>query len=117
MMKKYSDFIMIFLFLSLLSACSDSDWHQVEGVSTKYPIKLMGEIEQVYQSRVNDGGFCHLDKIGVYVVDYQGDAPGALQNEGNRATNLEIVYHEDKAAWIAADDIYFKDDKTNFLIR
>ena len=112
MMKKYSDLIMIFLFLSLLSACSDSDWHQVEGVSTKYPIKLMGEIEQVYQSRVNDGGFCHLDKIGVYVVDYKGDAPGALQNEGNRATNLEIVYHEDKAAWIAADDIYFKDDKT-----
>lgn len=47
-------------------------------------ISLSGEIDQVTLSRVNDGGFCHNDVMGVYIVDYEGGSPGTLLDEGNR---------------------------------
>ena len=75
-------------------------------------ISLSGEIDQVTLSRVNDGGFCHNDVMGVYIVDYEGGSPGTLLDEGNRATNLQFTFDEANYKWNSAYDVFWKDGKT-----
>ena len=75
-------------------------------------ISLSGEIDQVTLSRVNDGGFCHNDVMGVYIVDYEGGSPGILLDEGNRATNLQFTFDEANYKWNSAYDVFWKDSKT-----
>lgn len=75
-------------------------------------ISLSGEIDQVTLSRVNDGGFCHNDVMGVYIVDYEGGTPGTLLDEGNRATNLQFTFDETNYKWNSAYDVFWKDSKT-----
>ena len=75
-------------------------------------ISLSGEIDQVTLSRINDGGFCHNDVMGVYIVDYEGGSPGTLLDEGNRATNLQFTFDEANNKWNSAYDVFWKDSKT-----
>lgn len=98
-------------FLCLLFACQKDDG-VMGGEDTRLPIDLSGEIDQVMLSRVNDGGFCDKDVIGVYIVDYEGGSPGELKLEGNRASNVQFTYNEASNKWSGAYDIYWKDSKT-----
>lgn len=98
-------------FLCLLFACQKDDG-VMGGEDTRLPIDLSGEIDQVMLSRVNDGGFCDKDVIGVYIVDYEGGKPGELKLEGNRASNVQFTYNEANNKWSGAYDIYWKDSKT-----
>ena len=52
-----------------LTACSDGlfDDSEVNGTDR---IQLMGEIDQLAVTRVNDNGFANGDVMGVYIVDY-----------------------------------------------
>ena len=85
---------------------------QVEESGRK-PIVFSGSISQEYATRANDSGFCNGDVVGVYVVDYDGETPGVLQNEGNRADNLRFTFDEAAYKWIPAYEIYWKDKKTH----
>ena len=98
-------------FLCLLFACRE-DEGVMGGEDPRLPIDLSGEIDQVMLSRVNDGGFCDQDVIGVYIVDYEGGNPGELALEGNRASNVQFTYNEANNKWSGAYDIYWKDTKT-----
>lgn len=106
--------------LSLLGAvsCSLSEMQiaPVEGDGELKPIVIAGRINQEYSTRANDEGFCNGDVVGVYVVDYNGDTPGVLQNNGNRADNLRFTFDEATYKWIPAYDIYWKDKKTHIDI-
>lgn len=75
-------------------------------------IRLSGEIDQVALTRVNDNGFCNGDVMGVYIVDYEGNNPGILQNSGNRGDNVRHTFDEAAYKWNSAYDIYWKDSKT-----
>ena len=79
-------------------------------------ITLSGEIEQVAVTRVNDNGFCDGDAMGVYIVDYQGDTPGTLQNKGNRGNNVKHTFDEAAYKWNSAYDVYWKDEHTHIDI-
>lgn len=79
----------------------------------KKPIVISGNINQEYATRANDTGFCDGDVVGIYVVDYDGDTPGTLQNEGNRADNLRFTFDEAAYKWTPAYEIYWKDKKTH----
>ena len=79
----------------------------------KKPIVISGNINQEYATRANDTGFCDGDVVGIYVVDYDGDTPGTLQNEGNRADNLRFTFDEATYKWTPAYEIYWKDKKTH----
>lgn len=76
-------------------------------------ITLSGEITQIYQTRVNDAGFCDGDAVGIYIVDYDGSQAGNLLDAGNRADNVKHTFDEAAFKWIPAQDIYWKDDKTH----
>lgn len=87
-----------------------------EDGSTPTIIKLGGDIGQEYKTRVSDTGFCDGDKIGIYIVDYDGAQPGVLENKGNRADNVRFVFDEKSYHWVPAYDIYWKDKTTHIDI-
>lgn len=75
-------------------------------------IKLTGNIAQQNTTRAGENGFANGDKIGIYVVDYNGDEPGDLLSSGNRADNLRFTFDEPNWTWIPDHDIYYKDKTT-----
>lgn len=98
----------------VLMSCNDNEI--TEGVSRKQDsnvISLSGEIDQVAVTRVNDNGFCDGDIMGVYIVDYNGNTPGTLANNGNRGTNVPHTFDEAAYKWNSAYDVYWKDDRTH----
>ena len=76
-------------------------------------IELSGEIDQVAVTRVNDGGFCDGDGMGIYIVDYKAGTPGTLQQSGNRADNVCYTYDEANRKWNSDHDVYWKDFHTH----
>ena len=76
-------------------------------------IELSGEIDQVAVTRVNNGGFCDGDGMGIYIVDYKAGTPGTLQQSGNRADNVCYTYDEANRKWNSDYDVYWKDFHTH----
>lgn len=78
-------------------------------------IKISGHIEQEYISRVNDGGFCQDDQVGLFGVNYTDNntLAGELLDEGNQVDNARYTYDEANNQWVASGNIYYKDSKTN----
>lgn len=97
---------------TLIAGCSD-ELTEGGGANGNDRIELAGEIDQLMTTRVNDGGFCDGDVMGVYVVDYDGDTPGTLQDNGNRGNNVRHTYDEANYKWSSAYNIYWKDKHTH----
>ena len=97
----------------LLTSCYTSDDIIEPEMQASPKINLSGEISQVYQTRVNDAGFCDGDEVGIYVVDYNGSTAGELLDEGNRGDNVKHTFDEANFKWNGAYDLYFKDKRTN----
>ena len=113
-MKKQIKYLLglVVAVLTLFTACMEDDLGIREDLQASHKINLSGEITQVYQTRVNDDGFCDGDEIGVYIVDYDGTTAGELLDNNNRADNIKHTFDEASYKWNAARDIYWKDDKT-----
>ena len=98
----------------ILAACSDNTDSLDDGTTaSRMKIELTGNIEQVAVTRVNDNGFADGDVMGVYVVDYDGSAPGTLKTSGNRGDNVRHVFDAANNKWNAAYDVFWKDKHTH----
>lgn len=96
--------------LMATSACSSGEEEHVkdqEKPADPIPITLNCGITA--SSRATDYGYENQDKIGLYVVNYKGNAPGTLQSTGNHVDNIGFTYN---GTWEPDVDIYWKDDKT-----
>ena len=80
-----------------------------------FEINLEGTISQEYVTRVNNGGFCSGDQIGLYGVNYTNDnaTQGTLINSGNQVDNARYTYDENSGKWTSSGSIYYKDANTN----
>ncbi len=76
-----------------------------------YKLRIGGEISQQPATKVTTDGFCAGDEVGIYVVNYQGDAPGTLQASKNQADNVRFKCDE-SGKWVSDYDIYYKDNET-----
>ncbi len=99
--------------LCAMTSCMKDDSAIASDHAASRKISLSGEIQQVYQTRVNDAGFCDGDAVGIYIVDYNGSTAGELLDAGNRADNVKHIFDEAAYKWIPSYDIYWKDDKTH----
>ncbi len=117
-MRKHSYLAILAAALPILAACSISDpLIEAEGIDySRQPISLGGEIDQIYVTRASDGGFADKDRIGVYIVDYNGSEAGTLRSGGNRADNVKYTFDEASYKWIAERDIYWKNKDTHIDI-
>lgn len=76
-------------------------------------IRLSGNVTQSYQTKADAAGFADGDRIGVYVVDYNGNEAGELRKDGNRADNVWFEFNAGSGSWTSAHDIYWKDSHTH----
>ena len=116
MIRKYINFfiyIAITVCVVLCAGCADGLFSEDGTQHHTQRIELSGEIDQVAVTRVNDGGFCDGDGMGIYIVDYKADIPGTLQQSGNRADNVCYTYDEANCKWNSDNDVYWKDNHTH----
>ena len=72
MIRKYINFfiyIAITVCVVLCAGCADGLFCEDGTQHHTQRIELSGEIDQVAVTRVNDGGFCDGDGMGIYIVD------------------------------------------------
>ena len=77
-----------------------------------YKVQIYNEINQQPATKVTTDGFCTGDEVGVYLVNYDGQTPGALKVENNQADNVRFTFNEN-GDWVSDYDIYYKDNETN----
>ena len=82
---------------------------------SKIAINIDGSIAQVYTTRVDDGGFCDGDQIGIFGVNYtdNNSSAGELINSGNQVDNARYTFDEANWTWTSNGSIYYKDAETN----
>ena len=78
-------------------------------------IKIEGRISQTYTTRVNDGGFCDGDQIGLFGVNYTSNnlVAGSLLDKGNQVDNARYTFDEANWTWKSQGGVYYKDAETN----
>ena len=106
-------YIAITVCVVLCAGCADGLFGEDGTQHSTRRIELLGEIDQVAVTRVNDGGFCDGDGMGIYIVDYKAGTPGTLQQSGNRADNVCYTYDEVNRKWNSDYDVYWKDFHTH----
>ena len=106
-------YITITVCVMLCAGCADRLFSEDGTQHSTRRIELSGEIDQVAVTRVNDGGFCDGDGMGIYIVDYKADIPSTLQQSGNRADNVCYTYDEANCKWNSDQDVYWKDNHTH----
>jgi len=106
---------LFFLGLTALVGCTDMLEESQELNPQGVEIRIDGGIDQQYLSRVDDGGFCGGDQIGLYGVNYTADntVAGTLQDEGNQVNNVRYTYDEDNFKWTSSVSAYYKDVNTH----
>ena len=103
-----------FILIALLYACSGgSGSEDPEPTPEPTPEPVRKEIKMLFGvqdiARATDATFETGDKIGLYVVNYDGQQAGNLQNTGNHVNNMRFVYN---SSWTPDQAIYWKDDET-----
>lgn len=103
-----------FILIALLYACSGgAGSEEPEPTPEPTPEPVRKEIKMLFGvqdlARVTDATFESGDKIGLYVVNYDGQQAGDLQNTGNHVNNMRFVYN---FSWTPDQTVYWKDDET-----
>lgn len=113
MKHRYLHTLLALLTALAIASCATDTLPQSQEGGSGGPLTLWAEIEQLAVTRVNDEGFADGDRMGVYVVDYEGDQPGTLRVNGNRANNVQHTLDAATGTWSPASPIYWKDKHTH----
>lgn len=113
MKHRYLHTLLALLTALAIASCATDTLPQSQEGGSGGPLTLWAEIEQLAVTRVNDEGFADGDRMGVYVVDYEGDQPGTLRVNGNRANNVQHTFDAATGTWTPASPIYWKDKHTH----
>ena len=116
-MKKNLLYGLSLALLSLAGCTQDFD-EPIPSVPTTdglIAININGSIDQTYTTRVDDGGFCDGDQIGLYGVNYtdNNSVAGELLDEGNHVDNARYTFDEANWKWVSSGNIYYKDAETH----
>ena len=87
------------------------NWGKLIYISFNYAFILLPTLSCgiTAASRATDTSFETGDRIGLYVVNYEGTAPGTLLPSGNHADNIAFTYN---GQWTPATPIYWQDETT-----
>ncbi|MDO5488599.1 MAG: leucine-rich repeat protein [Bacteroidaceae bacterium] len=109
-MKKFLTFLTICSLAGHFSSCNDGVIENVRHGSM--PISLSAQLQQQNVTRANEQGFVTGDRMGVYIVDYEGTQPGALDATANRASNVLYTFDGENYKWTAPTQLYWRDGST-----
>ena len=109
--------LLLFGWAAAMMGCTDQmdEDLNVDKPQEGLEIAIEGKINQQYHSRVDDGGFCDGDQIGLYGVNYTdgNTVAGTLQDEGNQVDNIRYTYDEKNFKWTSTTPAYYKDVNTH----
>lgn len=114
MKNKFS--LLLGLVALIFAGCTkDIDDIGITHIPGIHHIHIEGSINQEYVSRVNDGGFCTGDQIGLFGVNYTNNntLAGTLLDEGNQVDNARYTFNAEEWTWTSGGGVYYKDSKTN----
>lgn len=112
-MRKHLSFFLLSLLVIIGCARERLEVDNPSMDDSPIAVRIGGEIDQLMKTRVNDGGFCDGDAVGIYVVNYEDGMPGTLLVKGNQADNIRFVYEETKNIWTPDEPVYYKDKNTH----
>ena len=104
---------------AMLASCTNDPFDEGHvPVSGAPQIHISGSIDQEYTTRVDDGGFCGGDQVGLFGVNYtdKNATQGILLDSGNQVDNARYTYNEELAQWETVTAVYYKDAETNIDI-
>ena len=94
----------------MLASCSSEEISAPQTDGTEMNEQLQVSISMNSLARVTDAAYETGDNVGLYIVNYNEDAPGALQASGNHADNAKFT--KAVSEWTPATPIYWKDKTT-----
>ena len=114
-MKKNFSLLLGLVALTFMGCTKDIDDIGITPIPGTHQIHIEGSINQEYVSRVNDGGFCTGDQIGLFGVNYTNNntLAGTLLDEGNQVDNARYTFNAEEWTWTSNGGVYYKDSKTN----
>lgn len=107
---RYKWIPVLFALLAMTVACQNDVFN--DAIYSNRTINLQAQITQGYETRAHDNGFADGDKIGVFVVNYNGNDAPALEATGNHADNILFTYDDKSGSWNGSTQLYWKDDTT-----
>ena len=99
---------------TILSSCSKGEEPTINPTPEPTPeaqVKIPINLSIGNYTRANDTAFENGDKVGIYVVNYNGSTAGTLAASGNHVNNMQFSFGG--SAWTPASAIYWKDDTTH----
>ncbi len=106
----YKFFLFLCAGLSLISCSDDNLRSRSENSETQLPIILSASYPS--STRVSDSGFEDGDKMGVYVIDYNGDEQGNLSSADLHADNISFSFNASDNSWSGASTLYWTSNTT-----
>lgn len=104
-MKKLFLFALVAM---MLCSCSKSGNNEEIPLPVK-PTKIPINVSMGVWTRATDTSYESGDKVGIYVVNYNGSTAGTLQSSGNHVDNMRFSY---TTKWTPDTEIYWKDQTT-----
>ena len=92
----------------MLCSCSKSGNNEEIPLPVK-PTEIPINISMGVWTRATDTSYESGDKVGIYVVNYNGSTAGTLQSSGNHVDNMRFSY---TTKWTPDTEIYWKDQTT-----
>ena len=103
-------FLLSLAALSCLVSCTSGDDEIIPSPAPDPdPVKIPINISMNGWTRVTDTDYESGDKVGIYVVNYQGSSAGTFQSSGNHVDNMCFTYTNN---WTPESDIYWQDETT-----
>lgn len=113
-MKKLTDLLLYAGVALIATSCSKSSGDSPEPPDPPTPpVKEKIEIKispTMAASRATDYGFETNDRIGLFVVNYNGPTPGTLKATGNHVDNMRFTYN---GSWTPDNPIFWNDETTH----
>lgn len=104
-MKKLFLFVLVAM---MLCSCSKSGNNEKIPLPVK-PTEIPINVSMGVWTRATDTAYESGDKVGIYVVNYNGSTAGTLQSSGNHVDNMRFSY---TTKWTPDTEIYWKDQTT-----
>ena len=92
----------------LIASCSKNSNTGDEPSPVK-PTQIPINVSMGVWTRATDTAYESGDKVGIYVVNYNGSAAGTLQSSGNHVDNMRFSY---TTKWTPDTEIFWKDQTT-----
>lgn len=110
-MKK--NVLLVLMTCMVFAGCSKSDdggtLEPSNPVTPNEPTKIPINVATNVWTRATDSAFEINDKVGIYVVNFNGSTAGTLDNMGNYVDNMCFTY---SGSWVPATPIYWLDQTT-----